>query len=206
MNHHHTSLEESWKIIRRLNGDAKRCIRALQETASEDAEEIAFWRRTYARSVFAIIDGAVYQMMSHAYAARHRRDVVFSLDELQRLEKAYDFDEDQEPSVSFSRTQMLEQIRFAFNAFARVHYSDYILPTHDAGWFFIKDIAYIRECLQFPREPGGLEIYEENIETLIEGLLWFVERMVELMESSQEQAMMTFAAWESDQDENEIIM
>jgi len=206
MSNHHASLEASWKIIRRLNGDAKRCIRALQETPADDEEERSFWRRTYARSVFALMDGAVYQLLAHAYAARHRRDVVFSLDELQRLEKAYDFDEDQEPSTTFSRTQMLEQIRFAFNAFARVHYSDYILPTHDPGWAHIKEIGYLREYLQFPKEPRSLEVQEENIDILVEGLLWFVERMVELMESSQEQAMMKFAAWESDQDENEIIM
>jgi hypothetical protein len=200
------SLEESWKIIRRLNGDAKRCIRALQETPADDDEEIAFWRRTYARSVFAILDGVVYQLMAHAYAARHRRDVVFSLDELLRLEKAYDFDEDQEPSVSFSRTRMLDEIRFAFNAFARVHYSDYIIPPQDSGWALISQIGWIREGLQFPTELGSVEVHEDNIDMLAEGLLWFIERMVELMESSQEQAMMKFAAWESDQDENEIIM
>src|SRR5215210_754610 len=94
MSNHADSLGESWRIIKRLNSDAKRCIRALQEIPADDEEERAFWRRTYARTVFAIFDGAVYRLMSHAYAARHRRDVTFSLDELLRLEKAYDFDED----------------------------------------------------------------------------------------------------------------
>jgi hypothetical protein len=206
MSNRTASLEQSWKLIKHLNSDAKRCIRALQEARADDDEERSFWRRMYARAVFAIFDGTVYHLMSHAYVARHRRDVTFSLDELLRLEKSYDFDEDQEPSVTFSKAQMLEDIRFAFNAFARVHYSDYILPTHAREWALIKEIARIREVLQFPREKQSVEVYDGDLDALVEGLLWFVERMVELMESSQEHAMMKFAAWESDQDENEIIM
>lgn len=206
MSSHTPSLEDSWKVIKHLNADARRCIKALQETPAEDQEGRAFWRRMYARAVFALLDGAVYNLMFHAYVGRHRRDVTFSLDELQQLQDSYDFDEGREPSVTFGKNQMLENIRFAFNAFARVHYSDYVLPTHDQGWILIKEIAFYRQVLQFPRETESLEVYDENIEILVEGLLWFVERMVELMESSQEQALMKFAAWESDQDEDEIIM
>jgi len=196
------SLEEFWNVVTRLNGDVSRCMAALEETPEEDEEGRAFWRRMYARAVFAVIDGATYRMTFHAHAARERRDVTFSLDELSRLEKAYDFDEDQEEFVStFSKSQMLDNIRFAFNAFARVHYSDYVLPINDPDWVIIKEVARMRDALRYPRAPEETQVYEENIDTLVQGLLWFVERMVELIEDSRDRFKEKVAEWESGEDE-----
>lgn len=196
------SLEEFWDVVKRLNADARRCMMALEETPEEDEEGRAFWRRMYARAVFALVDGATYRMTYHAYAARGRSGVTFSLAELDRLEKSYDFDEDQEEVVAtFSRARMLDQIKFAFNAFARVHYSDYVLPTNDPAWILIKEIARVKDSLQYPRSPQETEVYEENIDALVEGLLWFVERMVELIEDSEKCVSVKFAAQESDEDE-----
>ena len=198
------SLGEFWELVKRLNGDVKRCMLALEDTPEDDEEGKSFWRRMYARAVFALIDGATYRMMFHAYAARERPDVVFSLDELTRLEKYYDFDEDQEAVTTLSKTEMLESIKFAFNVFARVHYSDYIFPAHDRAWILMKQIARIREALQYPREAQEVEVYEENIDDLVQGLLWFVEQMVELLENCREQTDKRIAALESDEDE--IVM
>ena len=196
------SLGEFWNVVKRLNGDASRCMMSLEETPEEDEEGKAFWRRMYARAVFALVDGATYRMTYHAYAARARSGVTFSLAELGRLEKSYDFDEDQEEVVAtFSRARMLDQIKFAFNAFARVHYSDYVLPTNDPAWILIKEIARVKDSLQYPRSPQETEVYEENIDALAEGLLWFVERMVELIEDSEKSVSVKFAAQESDEDE-----
>jgi hypothetical protein len=199
------SLDGFWGVVTRLNNDVKRCMSALVELAeADDEEEKAFWRRMYAHAVFAMIDGATYCMTFHAYAARGRPDVVFSRDELTRLEKSYDFDEDQEAVTTFSKTLMLENIRFAFNVFARVHYSDYILPIQDPDWILIKEIAHIKESLQYPREPLEVEVYEEYIDDLVEGLLWLVQRMVELLADCQKHLQEKIAEWESGEDE--IVM
>ena len=196
------SLKEFWNVFTNLNGDVSRCMAALEETPEEDVEGRAFWRRMYARAVFAVIDGATYRMTFHAHAARARRDVTFSLDELTRLEKAYDFDEDQEEFVStFSKSQMLDNIRFAFNAFARVHYSDYVLPINDPDWVIIKEVARMRDALQYPRVPEETEVYEENVDTLVRGLLWFVERLMELLKDSGDRLQEKIAEWESGEDE-----
>jgi hypothetical protein len=197
------SLQEFWGVVKCLNGDASRCIAALAEKP-EDEEERAFWRRMYARAVFALIDGTTYRMTFHAYAARGRRDVAFSLEEQTRLERAYDFDEDQEVVATFSSAQMLDDLRFAFNVFARVHYSDYVLPTHDPNWALVKEIALIREALQYPREALELEVDEGNLDALVGGLRWLVERMVELLESCNTHLVEKFAAWEAGEDE--VIM
>jgi hypothetical protein len=182
------SLEEFWKLVTRLTADGKTCLTMLDETAEDDAEGKSVWRRMYARAVFALIDGAIYGMMFQAFAARNRPDVTFSLDEITRLEAAYDFDEDREPVAVFCKTQTLSDIRFAFNAVARVHYSDYILPIHESGWLLIKETMHIRSTLQYARELSELEVYEENIDTLIEGLAWLLACIVDCFQSCLETA------------------
>ncbi len=204
MKDNNISLDGFWGVITRLTNDAKVFLHILDETPEEDEAQRAYWRRMYARAVFTVIDGATYSMMFHAYAASNRPDVVFSVDELMKLEKYYDFDEDQEAVMTFSRTRMLEDIQFAFNAFARVHYSDYILPIHDPQWIHIRETARIREALQFPREEKDLEVYEENLDDLMQGVIWLLDRLGDLLESCREHAQEKFAEWNSDEDE--IIM
>jgi hypothetical protein len=204
MNNKAVSLVQFWEVVSLLNSDAQRCMERLDETPKEDQEGRAFWRRMYARAVFALVDGATYRMMYHAYVARDRRDVTFSLDELTRLEKYYDFDQDQEASVTFSQNKMLETIRFAFNAFARVHYSDYILPLHDPNWILLQGVARIKEGLQYPKDARELEVSGENIEVLAAGLLWFVNQMLDLLEKCQKDAEAKLAQYESGEDE--VIM
>lgn len=198
------SLEEFWSLVKRLNGDAKRCLIALHETPTDDEEGKSFWRRMYARAVFALIDGATYRMMYHAYAATGRPGVTFSADELTRLEMAYDFDEDREPVATFGKTQTLDNIQFAFDAFARVHEAAYILPIHDQDWILIKEIALIRQNLQYCREAQELEVDAGNVEVLLYGLQWFVERMVDLLESCVDSMSEGAAEWELE--DQEIIM
>jgi hypothetical protein len=203
------SLEEFWGVVTRLNDYVKTCMASLQETPEENEKQKKFWRRMYALAVFSMIDGIVYRMIFHAHAARERPGVAFSLDELQRLEKSYDFDEDEEPVAVFSRTKMLDDIKFAFNAFARVHYCEYVLPTGDPDWHLIKGIARLREALQHPRNAEELEVYDENVDTLVHGLLWFVERLVDLLESSRIQASEKVAVLDTQVDEqidDELLM
>ena len=193
-----------WRLVKRLNGDCKRCLKAIDKTPETDLEEKLFWRRVYARAVFALIDVTTYRMTYHAYAASERPGVNFSLAELNRLETAYDFDEELEPVTTFNKTQTLDNIQFAFDAFARVHESAYVLPVHDADWDLVKRIVTFRQALQFCREPEGLEVYNDNMEVLLYGSLWFVERLVDLFESCVDS--MTEGATLGELEDNEIVM
>ena len=197
-------LEGFWTLVKRLNEDAKRCFTALEATPESNEDEKSFWRRMYARSVFALIEAATYRMTYHAYAASGRPGVSFSAEELTRLETAYDFDRDREPVTSFGKTQTLDNIQFAFDAFARVHDCAYVLPIHDTEWVLINEIARIRETLQFCRDPDEIEVSGENIEVLLYGLQWFIERMVDLLESCCDS--MSEGATAGELEDTEIIM
>ena len=198
------SLDDFWTLVIRLNKDAKRCLQALDETPEDDEAERSFWRRMYARAVFALIEGATYRMMFHAYAASGRPGVKFSPDELKQLEQAYDFDEGREPVTALNNSQMLENIRFAFEAFARVHSAGYLLPIHDQNWVLINEIGVIRQNLQYCREPHDMELCDQDMEVLLCGLQWFWECMGDLLESSVDSMEEGASQWELD--DQEVVM
>jgi hypothetical protein len=199
------SVEEFWNIVGALAADMQRCASALEALAKNEEEKdrgkwLWFWRRMCALSVFAMIEGAVYHMTYIAYVVRHSRDVVFSLDELTVLENAYDFDEDGEVEPGLTDEQMLERIKFAFNAFARVHYSDYVLPTGEDGWLAIKETFLIKRAISSPRTTAELEVLDDNITDLLEATAWFMNSLISLIESCRESAEARVAAWEDEKD------
>lgn len=204
MNGDTRSTEEFWSVVVYLNQDVTRCMAGLYETAEGDAESKSFWRRLYSRAIFALIDSAVYGLTFHAYLARNRPDVTFSLEEITRLETAYDLDEDSERPGTWSRALTLDDIRFAFSVFARVHYCDYILPIHEPGWNLVKDMLRIRNVLDYAREPNELEVYDENIESLEEGTGWLVRCCLDCFKECAK----TLEAYvlRGDSGEDEIVM
>jgi hypothetical protein len=196
------SLDEFWNIVATLGNDLRRCASALEDAIrEEDVKALLFWRRMCAHTVCAAIEGATYHMAYIAYVARGSRDVVFSLDELGVLEKAYDFDADNEIEAGLTEEQMLERIKFAFNAFARVHYSDYVLPLNDPEWPQLKEIFSIKKRLTHPQTTAELGISDNNVTDLLEGAAWFMKCMVALLESSRECLEERVASWEGDKDE-----
>jgi hypothetical protein len=200
-------LEGLMGVIQRLSEDARICLEGVDASSKEetpDEDVSSYCRRMYARSVINFLDGITYRLMYHAYAARFRPEVMLTADEIQRLEKYYDFDEGEEAQTILSQSQMLENIRFAFRTFARVHYSDYVLPTHAPEWVFIKEIARLRDALLYPRAADELEVFEENIETLLEGMKWFSQRLADLFSEIKDSTLERINEWQANEDE--IIM
>lgn len=196
------SLKEFWNIVATLSNDLRHCAGELQSaTKEEDAKAVMFWRRMCAHTVCAAIAGTTYHMMYIAYVARQTRDVVFSLAEIEALEKAYDFAAANENEAELTAAQMCERIKFAFNAFARVHYSDYILPINDAEWSQLKEIFAIRKKLSQPQSTEALGLSDADVNALLEGTAWFMQCMVSLLESSQQSVEEQAALWEDEKDE-----
>ena len=200
------SIDEFWDLVISLKNDASRCLREIDETPEEDVVGQEFWRRMYARAVFALIETATYRMTYHAYMARERPGVRFTPEELERLMNAYHFNEQPDASVPVftTRKQFLDDIEFAFRAFARVHEAAYLLPIHRRDWVLMKGIARLREGFQYCRTREEAVVYPENVDTLLYGLLWFVECMVDLIKSCADS--MFAAATPGEMEDNEIVM
>jgi len=186
MNDNAKLAEPFWAVVEELSRDAALCMGMLEALPEEDEKERVFWRRMYARTVFEVFDGAVYGMIFHAFATRNRPNAEFTAEEMIRLEAAFDFDMDAEAAATFSIEQMLEDMRFAFMVFARVHSSPYRLPMHEPEWYSIKEIARIRHKLRFPREARQLQVTERNLDELVAGYHWFVTKCLDLFKSCVE--------------------
>ncbi|HEX7996863.1 MAG TPA: hypothetical protein VF528_00500 [Pyrinomonadaceae bacterium] len=201
------SIEEFWDIVSALAADMQKCAAAHEAVVKAEEEEsqgewLGFWRRMCALTVFALIEGATYHLTYIAYVARNSREVVFSLRELETLEKAYDFDDEQEVEPGLTQEQMLERIKFAFNAFARVHYSDYILPTQDAEWLQLKETFSIKAAISSPQLVRELEVSDDDVTDLLQATAWFVQCLVALTESCRDAAGAKVASWEAEKDEH----
>lgn len=180
------SVEEFWKIVAALANDLRRCTSALEVASKEDdVKAIQSWRRMCAHVVFASLEGAAYHMLHVAHVARDAPDVYFSQDELARLEEAYDFDADNESKTDPTPEQRLGRIKFAFNAFARVHCSDYLLDASDPSWLPVKEIFLIEKRLTHPQTGAEMNISDESVTNFLEGTAWIMKQMVSLLESSE---------------------
>jgi hypothetical protein len=183
-----TSLEEFWGLVVRLKDDCQRCLQAIDD-AESDPDAVAFWRRTYARAVFAFIDGTVLGLLFQAYSLRNRPELNYTNAEIVRLESYFDFEGLYEVGSGFSDQNMLTDVEFAFTAFARILGSDYTLPVHDPGWLLVKEIDLIRKSLKYGRTTEMVEVFPENVDSLLHGMLWFIERVVDLLQSSKDAAL-----------------
>jgi hypothetical protein len=196
------SVEEFWKIVAALANDLRRCTSALEIASKEDdAKAVQSWRRICAHVVFASLESAAYHMLSVAYVARNSADVFFSPDELERLETAYGFDADNESKAGLSPEQRLDRIKFAFNAFARVHCSDYLLEQSDPAWLPVKEIFLIEKRLTQPQTGAEMSISDDSVTNFLEGTAWIMKQMVSLLESSEKSIEDRAAFFREEKDE-----
>lgn len=196
------SIEEFWKVVAALANDLRRCTSALESASKgEDAKAVHSWRRLCAHVIYASLESATYHMLYTAYVERNSRDTVFSTDEIERLESVYNFGENSQPDVVLTAEQRLDRIKFAFDAFARVHCCDYSLPKDDPNWLAVKDIFLIESRLMHPQASMELNISDDNVTNLLEATAWIMKQMVSLLESSEKSMEERAAFFKEEKDE-----
>jgi hypothetical protein len=156
-----------------LAGDVKKC---MQEFHAEDNQ---FWRRTFIRSTFALIEGNTFQMKQYALTQSHlftRAEVTLLREESYELnEKGIAFE--QPKYVNISRN-----IKFAFQSFAHSFESDYILKVNDKGWDCFKKALKVRDRLTHPKGLNDLNITDQEINDALISLSWYSKSFEELFE------------------------
>ena len=182
-----TPLDDFWNVFAGLVQDVRRCIKVFEDGKVTDKAELLFWDRALARSTFALIEGTPYSMAWLAYSYVHFFKVeTLSALEIEELENAYDFDDPIEPKMEIDRSHLLNKIQWAFDVFARVHAVEGYPLTELTEWVLIKEILSYKEGLAHPRTPEALILYEENREVLIEGAVWFIKRVPDLLKKCRD--------------------
>ena len=156
-----------------LAGDVKKCMEEFH------AEDNQFWRRTFVRSTFALIEGNTFRMKQYALTQSH----LFTGAEVALLkEESYELNEkgiayEQPKYVNISRN-----IRFAFQSFAHSFHSNYTLKVDDKGWDCFKKALKVRDRLTHPKGLNDLNITDQEINDAMVALSWYSKSFGELFE------------------------
>lgn len=148
---------------------------ALKGAAEDNDKESQRARRNAARAMFALIDGVTYGMKRLAYETDQGWGLnTFSPAESAALqERAYRLTESGEVKTIPLRPGVVPNIRFAFNAFARVFRSGLALDTYGEDWSRFKRTIQIRHRLTHPKGAPQLSVTVEELAELVQVTGWF---------------------------------
>src|SRR4051794_34426870 len=103
-------------IIHSLSDDLKLCDEEADKTNSQ------FWKRAYARALFAYIEGLTYLKKLQAYYAYKTGKVKYTKAELAViLEETYELNNKGEATERSTFTNIDKNIRFAFQVYGRIY-------------------------------------------------------------------------------------
>ena len=103
-------------------------------------QDSQFWRRTFIRSVFALIEGFTYSLKQVALEAAKRFDIELSKSEIALLlEESYEVNDKGLAETKKDYIQLPKNIKFAFNIYSRAYELNYKLKIDDSGWESFKE-------------------------------------------------------------------
>jgi hypothetical protein len=144
---------------------------AVHELAKADTQ---FNRRSYIRTVFALVEGETYLRKQYALMMHELRMVTLSDAEVALLrEEQYKLNNKGEPNVQQLFLRLPENLRFSFRIDAKVHGREYKLETQGRGWeSFLKAIA-VRHRITHPKQFEDFEISDEDLSQVNDALKWY---------------------------------
>ena len=170
------ALRDFATLYKVLSDDVESAFKDALKGAKEDNdEESQRARRNAARAMFALIDGVTYGMKRVAYETDQGLGLnAFSPAESAALqERTVRLTESGEVKTVPLRPGVVPNIRFAFNAFARVFRSGLALDTHGEDWRRFKRTIQIRHRLTHPKGTPQLSVTVEELAELVQVTGWF---------------------------------
>jgi hypothetical protein len=175
-------LGESRDIFKLLYEDVDLAERKWKQQDSQ------FWRRTFIRSVFALIEGFTYRLKQVALEASKIFSIELSNSEIALLlEESYGVNEKGEAEVKPDYLQLPKNIKFAFNMFSRAYGLNYELKVDDAGWLSFKEALKIRNRLTHPKSTGDVAVSDQDMSYAEKAAIWFVKSSVEMQNAMNEE-------------------
>lgn len=140
-----------------------------------------FSRRAYVRTLFALIEGMVYQMKKVALCAYESDQVEFTDAEISILkEETYELTKKGAAKSVQRYPKTLENIRFSFYAYAKVFKSNFILDVDNNGWQSLNEVMKIRNRITHPKNIKDISISDKDIKVIDQAAKWFQENSVSI--------------------------
>jgi hypothetical protein len=140
-------------------------------------ERVEFWKRTYARALFAYVEGEIWLMRSLALKAHEDGTLPLDLGDLVILrQETYTVDTAKGVVQTRERYPSLEaSLKHVFRCFAAIRNPGFVLETSSGGWSAFKNAMVIRNRVTHPKQKGDLEISDDEMRTLERAIDWFSE-------------------------------
>lgn len=166
-----------------LYSDIDKCLihnLLLAEQLSEVDKQ--FWRRAYVRSLFAFIEGVVYNMKQVALENWENTGVGLTNGEIVILqEKSFDIDDAGALRQIDVRLSIRRNIKFAFAILAKSRDKQYRLDVSNAKWDAFLKILKVRDRLMHPKQDEDLLITDIEFDLATKAQGWFIDNFTECL-------------------------
>jgi hypothetical protein len=158
-------------------------LEAIVEDVTESVElakakDSQFNRRTYIRTLLAVIEGIINsfkQSCIEAHCARTSTNSIFSDAELAMLkEEAYGVNDKGEAYSQLKTISTLENFHFTMKMVMRAAGKKFSLNKNDAGWQALKETVKMRNRLIHPKKASDLVISDDEKLLAADAATWFM--------------------------------
>jgi len=164
------SLEEMFEL---LAADAEYLRERVAQSDSAEA------RRSFVRSVFALIEGIVFAIKRCALAGNSVQVARLSAAERALLqEEFYDLTDDGDAKTRPAFLHLAKNLRFAFKLFARCYEADHDLSPDEVGWAAFRRSARVRNRLMHPKNASDLEVTDAELADATRVMNWFAAHVI----------------------------
>ena len=141
-------------------------------------------KRAFVRSVFAMIEGSVFNLKQMALAlSKHGRGGFPQAESVMLEEVSYELDDKGDVKSQIKFIPLPKNIKFAFAAAARAFRVTYELKVDDAGWNSFKEALEIRNHITHPKTSEHLQLSDKDIEVASNAAQWFLRTQRELIQT-----------------------
>jgi hypothetical protein len=175
----------------KLEPDGLSILEEMFETLAADAQDLrervastnsAEARRSYVRSVFALVEGIVFAL-KHATLARDAgAESRFSLAELTLLkDEVYELTDDGEARSRMAFLRPANNLRFAVRCFTRSYLAEHEMSPNEEGWAAYRRSIRVRNRLMHPKKPSELVVEDHELADATQVMNWFAAHVILLL-------------------------
>lgn len=168
------------RLVETLNQDIGAAIKLVRENPNNH-----FFRRTLIRTIFAMIEGAIYAMKQMILLQHNNKKFELTPAEHAILiEEGYELKENGQPKASVKFLKLAANLRFTLSIFAKNLTSlEYKFDATSHGWVNLLKSIDIRNRITHPKQDTDLLITDDEFGNALSASTWFSASFQELMEA-----------------------
>lgn len=162
-----SAARRSVRLIVALDADVRACKEAPDH-------ETQLGRRQFARTIFAAMEGGIYVFKQLALLEVRELELSLSAgEELFLDEVEYKLNEHGELKSHRAKIRFIQNLKFAFRTFAKIHGLHLTLQTDGDGWCALMESIKVRDRLTHPKQIDDLTVTDREFERLEKAYNWF---------------------------------